>query len=132
MPKDFKKWFELKPRLNGRNLPVDFYVKQGDIWWCSLGANIAVEIDGKNELYDRPVLVMKIFNIDHVLVIPLSHSKGNSLYYVPIKSMSAESVAVISQMRAISTRRLLRKMRLIVSREDFLNVQISVKNILFT
>jgi len=32
------------------------------IWRCSLGVNLGVEADGKEEHFRRPVLILKAFN----------------------------------------------------------------------
>lgn len=29
------------------------------MWWCAVGENVGVEIDGKSEKYSRPVIVLK-------------------------------------------------------------------------
>ena len=123
MEKDFKIWFELKPKLNECQLPSGFYIKAGDIWWCSLGSNIGTEIDGKNKWFDRPVLILKVFNPSHSLIVPLTHSKSGSRFHIPLRSVSFETMAVISQIRAINSKRISRKMRCNLSHADFTAVQ---------
>lgn len=33
--------------------------KEGEIWWCVIGENIGIEINGKQKKFSRPVLVLK-------------------------------------------------------------------------
>lgn len=55
--KRFDEWIEVKKsRHDSARLPV---IKDGEIWWCAMGENIGVEINGKNESFARPVLVFK-------------------------------------------------------------------------
>ena len=57
----FIEWAKLKIRIHvSEEEPV--YFKEKDIWWASLGANIGHEQDGKNESFERPILVLKKFN----------------------------------------------------------------------
>ena len=57
--KNFKAWSKKKEFIEKRVLPDDFYFLEGEIWWAVLGVNIGHEIDGKNDMYERPVLVLK-------------------------------------------------------------------------
>jgi hypothetical protein len=36
--------------------------KEGDIWWCSIGMNVGVEIFGKGKYFARPVIIFKKFS----------------------------------------------------------------------
>jgi len=60
MPKDFDCWNEIKKGIDGREKII--FCNKREIWWCSLGLNVGVEEDGKNQLFKRPVLVVKVFN----------------------------------------------------------------------
>ncbi|MCX6780980.1 MAG: hypothetical protein NT003_02595 [Candidatus Magasanikbacteria bacterium] len=55
--KKFDEWNNLKQRLHGR--VWRHYIREGEIWFCSLGVNIGWEQDGKNETFERPVLVVR-------------------------------------------------------------------------
>ncbi len=81
-----------------------------EIWWTSLGLNIGAEQDGKHELFERPVLIIRKFNREVLWVVPLTRSQKNSRYYFPIQYGSTQnSVVILSQLRLISSKRLLRK-----------------------
>ena len=69
MIKDFDTWNALKKELENENIRI---VHEGQIWWCSLGLNIGHEQDGKNQKYERPVLIIKKFNNAVVWTVPLS------------------------------------------------------------
>ena len=52
--KDFDRWNEKKKHVEATERI--FYVKEREIWWCMLGVNVGREIDGKNDVFERPVL----------------------------------------------------------------------------
>jgi len=70
MSKDFDSWNTLKKRLNSKT--KDIFFKERDIFWASIGLNIGYEQDGKSDLFSRPVLIMKKYNKNIFLGIPLS------------------------------------------------------------
>ncbi|MFA5871014.1 MAG: hypothetical protein WC842_03995 [Candidatus Paceibacterota bacterium] len=55
--KDFDSWNIQKKKINTREKVIFCNIRE--IWWCSLGVNIGSEEDGKNELFERPVLILK-------------------------------------------------------------------------
>ena len=69
MYKDFDKWNKNKKELE--NASIKKYVHPKEIWWCSLGVNIGAEIDGKNENFERPIIVMKVYNKETMVILPL-------------------------------------------------------------
>ena len=83
MTKDFDNWNNLKKELENENTRI---VHEGQIWWCSLGLNIWHEQDGKNQKYERPVLIVKKFNNSVVWTIPLSTKVKEWPYYVTIEA----------------------------------------------
>ncbi len=78
MGKDFEKWNLLQKQIE-TNLPPFFHERE--IWWCSLGANIGVEEDGKNELFERPVLILRKFNKEMCWGLPLTTRKKEGPFY---------------------------------------------------
>lgn len=97
--------------------------KKKEVWWISVGLNIGVEEDGKNDNFERPVLVIKVFNRQCFLGIPTtSIDKIGKKYYFPIKYKQNKYFLVLSQIRLFSTKRLSRKIFNIESK-DFLNVK---------
>ena len=45
MSKDYKKWFELKPKINSKELSKTFHINVGEVWWCSLGDNVGIGVE---------------------------------------------------------------------------------------
>jgi mRNA interferase MazF len=74
--KDFDSWNTLKKRIHDSERRL--YVKEREIWWCNLGLNIGTEIDGKNKIFERPVLVLKGLSAESAFILPLTtkHSTG--------------------------------------------------------
>jgi len=106
--KIFANWTKAKIKIHlvGKNI----YPKQKEIWWASLGQNVGVEINGKNDSFERPVLVIKVFNNQFILIVPISSKlKTGKYYYKFINNNGEENVVVLSQIRSISSKRLVRK-----------------------
>jgi len=102
--KDFTVWNALKTHLHNRKFEAPNY-KEGDIWWCSIGVNIGFEEDGKGLLLARPVLVVKGFSQKLVWIVPLSTTSRRGKYYLSFEYKNKKSVALLSQLRTIDTRR---------------------------
>ena len=116
MEKDFDNWNIKKKKISQREEEILFHERE--VWWCALGVNIGFEQDGKNDNFERPVLVMKKFNRDVLLVLPLTRSNKSNKYYYRLKQgKERDSVVILSQIRLISSKRLLRKMRMIAQSE---------------
>lgn len=106
--KDFNKWNEDKKRLNTRDSIPFSNIRE--VWWCSLGVNIGIEIDGKNNNYERPVLILKVFNKEMLWIVPLtSKPRKNKFYFKISYDEDNTSYVVLSQSRIISAKRLIRK-----------------------
>lgn len=106
--KDFDIWNNLKKKVDGRtNIP---FANQRDIWWCSLGINVGSEEDGKNELFERPVLVLKVFSKTMLRVAPLTSKERSDTHHIPILYNKTRGSVILSQIKTISTKRLSRKL----------------------
>lgn len=113
--KDYKNWHKLKEKINNKENIVYFREKQ--IWWCSIGANIGFEQDGKNEDFERPILILKKFNAEIFLALPITSSNKKGDYYYQYKHNEKDYSVILSQIRLMSSKRLLRKIRLISEEE---------------
>ena len=102
--KDFDTWNIRKKKLNITEQEDFFYERE--IWWCSIGVNVGSEQDGKNELFERPIIIIKKFSKDLVWAIPLTRSSGNPKYTYCLEK---DSFVVLSQLKTLSSKRLLRK-----------------------
>lgn len=117
MHKDFKSWSNKKESINYSEKEIPYFTER-EIWWCSLGVNVGVEIDGKHEEFLRPVIVLRKFNKFMTLVIPITSKTQNNKYYFNIFSEYGKMYKTcLSQIRTISTKRFFRKID-IVSRES--------------
>ncbi len=127
MEKDFDNWNNLKKDLSTKKSDVFFHERE--IWFCSLGKNIGYEEDGKNELFERPVLVIRKFNNDIFLAIPLTSSKKEGKYYHQYELGSKTYAGIVSQIRLLDRKRLSRKIGMI-KESDFDVIIKKIHNIL--
>lgn len=123
--KDFDGWNRKKQQINlSKKEP---FFNERDIWWCSLGINIDTEMDGKNELYERPVLILKKINQRSAWILPVSTKYKNNSYIYQLKN--SQSCVSISQWKNISAKRLIRKEGRI-SIDEFAHIIIRIKFLL--
>ncbi len=125
--KEFDRWNEKKKRTDGKFLGRDLFVHEREVWWCSVGVNVGVEIDGKNDDFERPVLLVKKFNGLMFWGIPLTSKKKENPYTVRVEHQKGVSYANLSQLRLLSTKRVLRKVG-VISEESFLEVRTRLKD----
>jgi mRNA interferase MazF len=108
MFKTFEEWFRLKLKIHQKVLPNDFHINLGELWWCYLGENIGVEADGKGASFLRPVLIVRVFNRQHLWVAPVTKQAAKNIFHFSIPSFSQDSVVMCSQLRTVSSLRLFR------------------------
>jgi len=108
MEKDFDSWNKIKKNIQVNRSSLFCNVRE--IWWCSLGVNVGSEEDGKNEVFERPVLVLKVFNKDIVRVAPLTRREREDRYHKQIFYENRNGSVIISQIKTISTKRFSRKL----------------------
>ena len=105
--KNYQKWMGVKANIhNGHRMRS---IKEGEIWWCGVGDNVGVEINGKSNRYSRPVLIFKKFSALGFLAIPLTSQNHVSDWYVSFNFKGKKETAVLSQIRTMSTSRLYEK-----------------------
>ncbi|MDD5721345.1 MAG: hypothetical protein PHT16_02780 [Candidatus Pacebacteria bacterium] len=73
MEKDFDKWNEIKKELDVKE--QKFFFKEGEIWWMSVGLNVAKESCGKGIIFRRPVLILRKLSSDSFIGLPLTSKK---------------------------------------------------------
>jgi mRNA interferase MazF len=110
--KIFANWTKLKIKIHVSESNKNVYFKKGQIWWASIGQNIGVEANGKNENYERPIIILKKFN-EHSFLGVVLFSKGKaSHYYLELKdNHGVSSFANLSQIKLMSSKRLIRYVR---------------------
>lgn len=105
---DFSEWMDLKEELHGANRLRTFH--DGEIWWCAMGRNLGVEINGKHETFSRPVLVLKKLSRFGFMGIPLTSQSHEGDWYVTFVFGGKREIAVLAQARVMSVARLYSKM----------------------
>jgi mRNA interferase MazF len=103
--KRFLEWFGLKQRLHAIN-HVPPLVSERDIWWASIGENVGSEINGKSDLFSRPVIILKKLSHGFYFVIPTTTQVREGSWYAPFRQQGKEMIACLHQARAIDYRRL--------------------------
>jgi mRNA interferase MazF len=105
---DFNQWIEKKIVLHNKSHRAPF-VSEGDIWWASIGQNVGSEVNGKSELYSRPVIILKKLSHNFYLVIPTSTKSKEGTWYISYRHKEVDNVACLHQIRTIDYRRILGK-----------------------
>lgn len=114
--KNYKDWHNLKSDIEENGQEKKF--REREIWWCSLGENIGFEQDGKNEKFERPVLVLRKFNKGMFFGLPLTSKRKEDKFHmgftVKTKNKNGEfeeneSFAILSQLRLLSSKRIIRR-----------------------
>jgi len=119
--KDFERWNIQKKKINENTKNILPKIKE--VWWLSIGLNVGVEEDGKNNNFERPVLVVKVFNRQCFLGIPItSIDKSNKKYYFPIVRNQNKYFLILSQIRLFSSKRLSRIIYK-VDNQDFFRIK---------
>jgi len=109
MEKDFDRWNIQKKELHRKDFSG--FVHEREIWWCVLGSNVGHEEDGKNEQFERPVLVIRKWSNKTVVVLPLTTQVKKDKYHFVFIHNDIEFAVILSQIRLISTNRLTRRIR---------------------
>ena len=108
MNKDFDRWNIEKKNTHNSQIWHVFYERE--VWWCVVGVNVGVEIDGKHELYLRPVIILRKFNKEMAIVVPTTTQDKANRYYLKVAGDDGKNYnSCLSQLRTISSKRLVRK-----------------------
>ena len=131
MYSQYNNWNEIKIAIEYENIIVGF--KERDIFYMNMGKNIGFEQDGKGENFVRPVVIIKGFNKNMFFGIPLSTKIKEGKFYYKFqfqkKDELVENIALLSQMRLFSTKRLLNKIG-VISKEDFESLKNEFKSLI--
>ena len=107
---EFLKWSEVKISLHNEK-SKKLHVRSGEVWWASLGKNIGSEMDGKGQLFERPVVILRWASATTLLALPVTSKIKHDFWdRVMFKNKDGfDRDAVITQLRLISVNRLHRK-----------------------
>lgn len=108
MGKDYTKWHQLKSSIERKDFIPQF--QEREIWWCSIGMNIGSEEDGKNHLFERPVIILQKFSHTVFLAIPMTSRNKPDKYHFQLEVQGVIRSVILSQIRVLSGKRLLRYM----------------------
>ncbi len=110
--KNFDNWNIQKKEIDGNDQEKLYRPRQ--VWWCSLGVNVGFEQDGTGTEYQRPILVLRGFSKHVCLVVPLTTSLKKNPYHISAGIIDGkQAFAIISQVRLIDTKRLIKQMVLL-------------------
>jgi len=108
MQKDFDHWNTVKQSLDkDGNLPS---FKEREIWWLSVGTNVGHEANGKNDFFERPVLVVRKFNHRLFWGVPLSTKNKNTPHYHAFSFKDRDQYAMLTQLRIYDSNRMIDRM----------------------
>lgn len=125
--KNFIDWHKIKRRVEKKENRV--YFQPRDIFFCSIGENVGFEQDGRGKEFLRPVVVVKKFNNEVFLGIPLTRTEKKGKYYFVFNLNNPKSVAILSQIRLFDAKRIKYKVGMI-NEKDFSVLKEKVKQLL--
>ncbi len=109
MFKRFLEWIGVKEKIDDREHQPPL-TTEGDLWWCAIGENVGVEVGGKSKNFTRPVIILKKFGRSGFLGIPTTTKERKGTWYVSFVHKGIHEVAMLSQARIFSYKRLDSKM----------------------
>ena len=110
LDRDYAGWFIIKSEVQSRKSIPDF--KEGQIWWCAVGENVGVEINGKGAKFERPMIVFRKLSKYGFIGIPLTtqdHTAKAPDWYVHFRFKNKDEYAALHQIESVSVYRLYRK-----------------------
>ena len=107
--KNFDEWNLLKKKIDSyAYMPPRVFT--GEFWWASIGLNVGHEIDGKSQMFSRPVLILKRINNKTFLVIPGTYSEKKGYLFKKITFVDGKvGYFCLDQIRVINYKRLTEK-----------------------
>lgn len=128
MEKDFTKWHNKKTEIDHSNDRAFYHERE--VWWCSTGLNVGFEQDGKGENFSRPILIIKGFNKNVFLSVPITTKIKDGKYYHRIDlGDSIPRKVILSQIRLLDTKRLQEKITMI-HEEEFSEIKKAIIQLL--
>lgn len=126
--RQFNDWIRVKKRVHFKNkIPQ---IAEGEVWWCSMGKNVGIEINGKHREFSRPVVIFKKLSRLGFLAIPLSTQIHHGSWYIPFKFKGKQEIAVLSQTKTMSVARLYTRLGQ-VDETDFARIKLGLHKLYF-
>lgn len=121
-------WMKLKIKIH--HAEINLFPKRKEIWWIRFGQNIGVEVNGKHDQFERPAIIIKVFNLDSFLVVPITSKIKRGEYLIGFLSNSNEKkMANLAQIRTVSINRFIRKVE-VLNDTNFNQIIDKIKNFL--
>lgn len=125
---EYDVWNSKKKYLNLGN-STELYFKEREVWWCSVGLNVGFEENGKGELFNRPVLILRKFGSKTFLGIPMPTIKKTGSFYYSIELRGVKSVCLLTHIRLFDFRRLTQKIGTL-DKESFQGIRKALKSLI--
>jgi mRNA interferase MazF len=106
--KKFSEWMGVKGKLHFKKHRIP-RVYEAEMWWASIGENVGTEINGKSQLFTRPVIVLKRLAQGFFFVIPVTTQIRDGTWYVTFKHRGKMMTACLHHTRSMDYRRLFSK-----------------------
>lgn len=103
--KRFLEWIRLKEKLHESSAKPPLFAER-EIWWASLGENVGREINGKSELFTRPVLIFRKLSRETFMAIPTTSQERRGTWYVSVSYGGYQVSVILSQSRIVDAKRL--------------------------
>ncbi len=123
----FGEWNKIKKKINISNKKVFF--KERDVFYVALGKNVGCEQNGKNEKFSRPVIVLRKFNNNIFLAVPLTTKIKNGEFYFNFFINNRDNSAILSQIKLIDSKRIIKKIGMIPT-DSFRGLKIKIGRLL--
>lgn len=126
---EFDRWNKEKKRIEG-SAGARASVRARDVWYCSIGKNIGVEVQGTGYRFERPVLILAKFNRHMFWGIPLTTQQHQFNFFYNFSDPDGRNVAAnIAQLRLFSSKRVIRKLYKL-DRGNFKQIQRRLKQLI--
>ncbi len=103
--KKFCNWIQIKQKLDATDYNPPF-IRVGDLWWCSIGENVGVEVNGKGRNFTCPIIILKKFERQAFFGIPTTTKYRDGNWYVLFSFKGITEYAMLTQARMFSYKRL--------------------------
>jgi len=125
---EFNKWNQKKQKTHIEKQRPFFH--EQEVWFCSLGANIGFEQDGRGSDFLRPVMILKKFNNQIFWALPMTkNAKEGKYYYIVSITGREQSALILSQIRLVDAKRLAYKIGS-VKQDDFILIKEKIRQLL--
>jgi mRNA-degrading endonuclease toxin of MazEF toxin-antitoxin module len=107
--KTFVDWIKTKAKLHLLGSDKK-YIHEREIWWASFGQNVGSEMNGKNDTFERPVLVFRKISDTTFWALPITSKAKKDIYshFIFTNKNGEENAVVWTQIRLLSNKRLIR------------------------